>query len=142
MWGMTELTVAAARARLADVVDEVRERHRPVFLTRRGRRVAAVIDAEDLDRLLGAAEDLADIEAARAARAEVSAQGSIPWDRVKADLGLIGHRIALGPAAARRLRARRAGPAPHHTPRYRPPSSRSGAVPWTSPRAKQAAHSG
>ena len=51
--------------------------------------MAAVIDAEDLDRLLGAAEDLADIEAARVARAEVSAQGSIPWDRVKADLGLI-----------------------------------------------------
>ena len=89
MWGMTELTVAAARARLADVVDEVRKRHCPVFLTRRGRRVAAVIDAEDLDRLLGTAEGLADIEAARAARAEVSAQGSIPGDRVKADLGLI-----------------------------------------------------
>ncbi len=89
MWGMTELTVAAARARLADVVDEVRKRHCPVFLTRRGQRVAAVIDSEDLDRLLEAAEDLADIEAARAARAEVSAQGSIPWDRVKADLGLI-----------------------------------------------------
>ena len=89
MWGMTELTVAAARARLADVVDEVRKHHRPVFLTRRGRRVAAVIDAEDLNRLLGTAEGLADIEAARAARAEVSAQGSIPWDRVKADLGLI-----------------------------------------------------
>ena len=68
---------------------EVRERHCPVFLTRRGRRVAAVIDSEDLDRLLEAAEDLEDIEAARATRAEVSAQGSIPWDRVKADLGLI-----------------------------------------------------
>lgn len=51
MWDMTELTVAAARARLADVVDEARERHCPVFLTRRGRRVAAVIDAEDLGRL-------------------------------------------------------------------------------------------
>ena len=89
MWGMTELTVAAARARLADVVDEARVRHSPVFLTRRGQRVAAVIDSEDLDRLLEAAEDLADIEAARAARAEVSAQGSIPWDRVKADLSLI-----------------------------------------------------
>ena len=36
-----------------------------------------------------AAEDLADIEAARAARAEVSAEGSVPWDQVKADLGLI-----------------------------------------------------
>ena len=89
MWGMTELIVAAARARLADVVDEVRERHSPVFLTRRGQRVAAVIDSEDLDRLLEAAEALEDIEAARAARAEVSAEGSIPWDRVKADLGLI-----------------------------------------------------
>ena len=50
--------------------------------------MAAVIDSEDLDRLLGAAEDLVDIEAARAARAE-AAEGSIPWDRVKADLGLI-----------------------------------------------------
>ena len=77
-----------ARARLADVVDEVRERHRPVFLTRRGRRVAAVIDAEDLERLTQAAEDLADIEAARAARAEVAEHGTIPWDEVKADLGL------------------------------------------------------
>ena len=86
---MTDMSVSAARSRLADVINDARVHHAPVFLTRRGRRVAAVIDAEDLDRLLGAAEDLADIEAARAARAEVSAQGSIPWDRVKADLGLI-----------------------------------------------------
>jgi len=84
MWGMTELTVAAARARLADASATASCSSRA-----RGRRVAAVIDAEDLDRLLGAAEDLTDIEAARAARAEVSAQGSIPWDRVKTDLGLI-----------------------------------------------------
>ena len=86
---MTDMSVSAARSRLADVINDARVHHAPVFLTRRGRRVAAVIDAEDLDRLLGAAEDLADIEAACAARAEVSAQGSIPWDRVKADLGLI-----------------------------------------------------
>ena len=88
MWGMTELTVTAARARLADVVDEARVRHSPVFLTRRGRRVAAVIDAEDLERLTQAAEDLADIEAACAALAEVAEHGTIPWDEVKADLGL------------------------------------------------------
>ena len=86
---MADMSVSAARSRLADVINDARVHHAPVFLTRRGRRVVAVIDAEDLDRLLGAAEDLADIEAARAARAEVSAQGSIPWDRVKADLGLI-----------------------------------------------------
>lgn len=85
---MTEFTVTDARARLADVVDEARVRHTPVFLTRRGRRVAAVIDAEDLEHLTEAAEDLADIKAAEAARAEVAAQGAIPWDQVKSDLGL------------------------------------------------------
>ncbi|WP_256329118.1 type II toxin-antitoxin system Phd/YefM family antitoxin [Actinomyces ruminicola] len=85
---MTELTVTDARARLAEVVDEARVRHEPVFLTRRGRRVAAVIDADDLDRLVEAAEDLADIEAARNARAEIEEHGTLPWDQVKADLGL------------------------------------------------------
>ncbi len=78
-----------ARARLADVVDRARVAHDPVYLTRRGRRVAAVIDADDLERLIDAAEDLADIQAARAARAEM-AEGhvAIPWEQVKADLGL------------------------------------------------------
>ncbi|MDO5534218.1 MAG: type II toxin-antitoxin system Phd/YefM family antitoxin [Propionibacteriaceae bacterium] len=86
---MTYMTVSDARARLAEVVDEARVRHNPVYLTRRGQRVAAVIDAEDLDRLIEAAEDLADIEAARAARAEITdGEGPIPWDEVKADLGL------------------------------------------------------
>ena len=80
--------MSEARARLADVVDAARVRHEPVYLTRRGRRVAAVIDADPLERLVEAAEDLADIEAAQAARAEVAEQGAIPWGQVKADLGL------------------------------------------------------
>lgn len=87
--GMSEITVSDARARLADVVDSARVRHDPVYLTRRGQRVAAVIDADDLDRLIAAAEDLADIEAAAAARAEIQdGRPAIPWDQVKADLGL------------------------------------------------------
>lgn len=86
---MSELTVSDARARLADVVDAARVEHHPVYLTRRGKRVAAVIDADDLDRLIAAAEDLADIEAAEAARAEMDeGQPAIPWEQVKADLGL------------------------------------------------------
>ena len=44
--------------------------------------------AEDLERLTQAAEDLADIEAVHSARAEVAEHGTIPWDEVKADLGL------------------------------------------------------
>ncbi|MGL4176154.1 MAG: type II toxin-antitoxin system Phd/YefM family antitoxin, partial [Dermatophilaceae bacterium] len=61
----------------------------PVYLTRRGQRVAAVIDADDLDRLVAAAEDLADIEAAANARHEIADGASaIPWEHVKIDLGL------------------------------------------------------
>jgi len=87
---MSEMTVTQARARLADVVDEARVEHDPVFLTRRGRRIAAVIDADDLEQLIAAAEDLADIRSATAARAEMETSGKapIPWEQVKADLGL------------------------------------------------------
>lgn len=86
---MSDITVSDARARLADVVDAARVQHDPVYLTRRGRRVAAVIDADDLDRLIAAAEELADLQAARAARDEMAqGQPAIPWEDVKADLGL------------------------------------------------------
>ncbi|MEO7070919.1 MAG: type II toxin-antitoxin system Phd/YefM family antitoxin [Nostocoides sp.] len=86
---MSEITVSDARARLADVVDAARVGHDPVYLTRRGQRVAALIDADDLDRLIAAAEDLADLQAARAARQEIAdGQPAIPWAEVKADLGL------------------------------------------------------
>ena len=86
---MSDISVTEARSRLADVIDDARVHHRPVFLARRGRRVAAVIDAEDLERLTEAAENLADIEAAQAARDEIAERGTIPWDEVKADLGLV-----------------------------------------------------
>ena len=64
--------------------------HDPVYLTRRGRRVAAVIDADDLQRLIEAAEDWADISSATAARAEMGETGEapIPWEQVKSDLGI------------------------------------------------------
>ena len=84
---MLDLPVSVACSQLDEIVDDVRARLEPVFLTRRGRRVAAVIDVEDLERLTQAAEDLADIEAADAARAEVAGHGTISWDEVKADLG-------------------------------------------------------
>lgn len=87
--GMSEMKLSEARARLADVVDAARVGHDPVYLTRRGQRVAAVIAADDLDRLISAAEALADIEAARAARSEIAeGEPAIPWEQVKADLGL------------------------------------------------------
>jgi prevent-host-death family protein len=86
----TDVSISEARERLADVVDRARELHQPVFLSRRGRRVAAVVDADDLERLLELAEDMADIRAADEARREMRATGAlpVPWDEVKAELGL------------------------------------------------------
>jgi prevent-host-death family protein len=84
------MPVSDARARLADVVDHARVAHDPVYLTRRGRRIAAIVDADQLDALIEAAEDLADIRAAAESRAELAETGAapIPWETVKADLGL------------------------------------------------------
>jgi len=84
------LSVSEARRQLAAIIDRVGVEHAPVYLARRGRRVAAVIDADDLDRILALAEDMADIRAAEEAREEMRATGEapIPWEQVKADLGL------------------------------------------------------
>ncbi|MDV7356427.1 type II toxin-antitoxin system Phd/YefM family antitoxin [Rhodococcus oxybenzonivorans] len=84
------LSISDARTHLAAIIDRARTEHQPVYVARRGRRVAAVIDADDLDRLLELAEDMADIRAAEQARAEMQTTGEtpIPWDEVKADLGL------------------------------------------------------
>ncbi len=84
------INFAEARSRLAELIDRARTTHQPVFVARRGRRVAAVIDADDLDRLIELAEDMTDIRAAAEARAEMEATRTepIPWEDVKADLGL------------------------------------------------------
>lgn len=79
-----------ARSRLSEAVDTARVSHEPVYLLRRGRRVAALIDAEDLANLIEAAEDLEDLRAANTARAEMddTGEGPVPWEEVKAELGL------------------------------------------------------
>jgi prevent-host-death family protein len=84
------INVSDARSQLSSIVSRAQSDHEPVYLSRHGRRVAAIIDADDLDRLIELSEDMADIRAAEAAREEMRATRSepIPWDEVKADLGL------------------------------------------------------
>lgn len=52
--------------------------------------MAAVIAAEDLDHLIELAEDMEDIRAAARSRDEMRETGQepIPWDEVKAELGM------------------------------------------------------
>jgi prevent-host-death family protein len=84
------LSVSDARDQLAAIINRAHTDHEPVFLSRRGRRVAAVIDADDLERLTELAEDMADIRAAQESREEMRRTRAepTPWEQVKADLGL------------------------------------------------------
>jgi prevent-host-death family protein len=83
--------VSHARRRLAAIIDQARSEHEPVYLARRGRKVAAVIDADDIEEILALAEDMSDILAAEAAREQMASTGRepIPWEEVKAELGLL-----------------------------------------------------
>ena len=86
-----ELAVSQVRQQWAAVIARACSEHVPIYLARRGQRVAAIIDADDLDRLLALAEDMVDLREAAEARAEMQATDDtpIPWEQVKADLGLI-----------------------------------------------------
>lgn len=85
---MSHIAITDARGRLASIVDAARDE--PVYLTRRNRPVAAVIDSAQLEKLLEDSEELADIRAVDAAWEETERLGEtpIPWEEVKRDLGL------------------------------------------------------
>lgn len=82
---MSEVAVSEARNRLAEVIEESRRSGEPVSVTRRGRRVAVIIDSDAFDRLVETADDAADRTELDAARAE---DDYVPWEEVKAMLGL------------------------------------------------------
>jgi len=82
---MSEVAVSDARNRLAEVIEETRRSGEPVSLTRRGRRVAVILDADAFDVLADAADAVDDRRELDAARAE---DDYVPWDEVKSALGL------------------------------------------------------
>ncbi|WP_313545019.1 type II toxin-antitoxin system Phd/YefM family antitoxin [Leifsonia aquatica] len=86
----TTLPVSEAKQQLGALVDRAHLQHEPVSLSKRGKRVAVLVDADDFDRMRTQLEDLEDAQAAVAARRELeeTAAAPIPWDDVKAELGL------------------------------------------------------
>jgi prevent-host-death family protein len=79
--------ISEARGEFSDLVNRAAYKHERVLLTRHGKAIAAIISADDLD-LLEALEDRDDLEAARAALMDPENAVPIPWEQVKADLGL------------------------------------------------------
>ena len=82
---MSEMAVSEAREHLADVISSVSRSGEPIYLTRRGKAVAVVVDPAVFERLLSDAEDALDRAELVIARDE---DDYVPWDQVKAELGL------------------------------------------------------
>ncbi len=99
------LPISEAKRQLGALVDRAHLGHEPVYLSKRGRRVVALVDADEYDRLLELAEDAAGAEAAANARRELeeTAATPIPWEEVEAELGLTSDR----PRASQRRRTTR-----------------------------------
>ena len=83
---MKKIPVSEARESLAEVIESARRSGEPVYLTKRGRTVAVVLDPEVYERLLETAEDVLDRAELALAR---EASDFVPWDQVKVDLGLM-----------------------------------------------------
>jgi prevent-host-death family protein len=81
---MTKMAVSEARERFSDALEAARSE--PVFLERYGRPAAVLVSPERYEQLMEALEDAEDVAAFDAAMAEDGP--NIPWEQVKADLGL------------------------------------------------------
>lgn len=81
---MTRLRASKARQEFADTLNRVVYGGERIVLARRGRDLAAIVPMDDLE-LIRALEDRIDLQRAKKALKE---KGSVPWKKVKAELGL------------------------------------------------------
>ena len=80
------IPVSEAREQLADLVNRVAYRRERITLGRRGKKIAAIVSAEDLE-LLEALEDAADLRLIAETLADpTNAQAPIPWALIEAEL--------------------------------------------------------
>ena len=82
---MKELPVSEARENLADVIEEAARTRHPIAITRRGKRVAVLLDPAEYERLTSSLEDALDLAMLKIVREE---DDFVPWELAKQDLGL------------------------------------------------------
>lgn len=84
------LSISEARQQFAELVNRASYRRERIALGRRGKKVAAIVSAEDLE-LLEALEDAADLRAIANALADPeNASPPIPWKQIEKELAKRG----------------------------------------------------
>jgi prevent-host-death family protein len=81
------IDTSIARDGLSDTLNRVSYGKERIVIKRHGKELAALVPMEDL-MFLEELEDRLDLEEARAALAEAEEKGTIPWDKVRKDLGI------------------------------------------------------
>lgn len=87
---VTHLDLTSAHLDLVDTLKQVAV-GKPIILHQHGKEVAALISIKDLhllERLIEEEEDRIDIVESEKILAEVKEQGTVPWEDIKAKLGL------------------------------------------------------
>ena len=84
---MTHVPASTLRANLSEHLNRVAYSGERVVLERRGKAVAALVSIEDLE-LLEKLEDELDVALARERIADAKKHRTVPWEKVKAKLGL------------------------------------------------------
>ena len=84
------MSISEARRQLAELVNRAAYRRERIALGRRGKKVAAIVSADDLE-LLEALEDAADLRAIAQALADPENESSpIPWKQIEKELAKFG----------------------------------------------------
>jgi prevent-host-death family protein len=86
-YGSGFIDTSVARDGLSDTLNRVSYGKERIVIRRHGKEIAALVPMEDL-AFLEELEDRLDLEEARAALAEAGTDDTIPWEKVKKDLGL------------------------------------------------------
>ncbi len=84
---MGQVNTVDARAQFSEIINRAAFGKERIILTRRGKEIVAVVPIEDV-KLLEALEDRIDLEEARTALLEAKKKGTVPWHKIKKDLGL------------------------------------------------------
>lgn len=88
---MTTISAEEARNQFAEIINKAAYGHERTIVTRRGKRVAAIVSVQDLELLeavLDELEDKADADYCRRALENLDLSQTVPWEDIKSDLGL------------------------------------------------------